>query len=211
MTLLLLCGFAMAEDKVKIINKTSAKEREIIEDLNTVKTKYDNEVNKLIQFVKEHKNPEKDGVLDKSIMALGDIRAVKGIECLLDNFTMLPEAMENWHFHNRTEQNYPAVHSLVKIGLPSVRPLIKQKLEQGSELEKKLTLWALLEIQGKENTLLTLEFYFKKSKSDNAPQLLSECKVYLNGFVQAKHFPGLLNTKSGSYNKPWPKLKSTEK
>ncbi len=115
---------------------------------------------KCIDIIKEtRKNYYLNDRKTLAIKLLGDYRAVLAIDCLIDNIKYTPKYGE---IDEKTiETIYPAVESLIKIGEPSVIPLII-KLKKGNYY---LTEHIIQKIKQKEDISDVVETIKKNNKS----------------------------------------------
>lgn len=124
-----------------------------------------------------------------AMLLLGDLRASEGVPVLLQNIEYrVPKFMALGYELGRIEGPgwRPAVESLIKIGMPSVGPVI-QKLGGYSEnsLGRRLCLVMLKEILGPHLATVRLEMAVKEAKDDAARANLKAALAQLEAAAAA--------------------------
>jgi len=91
-----------------------------------------------------------------AVRLLGDMRAPQAVSVLLDRLAY-EDVWTLFVDEARMDTRYPAATSLAKIGMPAVRPAIDHIKVAKDDLERRLSVWILVEVEGVAVTRLRLQ------------------------------------------------------
>lgn len=113
-----------------------------------------------------------------SILLLGDLRATEAIPLLLDNITYLNPKYQTPSYLSAKDK-YPAVESLIKIGIPAVQPVIeKLGTYDKASFARKNCCRILKEILGLRLAQLKLQIAIEETKEPTVKQNLTSVLPY---------------------------------